>query len=570
MCFIRKRGRRRLNFIMDLVYVSYNSSKWIQACFQSVVQSVYNLKDIYIYVLDNNSSDDTVEKLYQCKKQYQEKLGGFEVIPSKTNWGFGKGNNIAFAKGKSDIVCFFNIDTELCSDTLQQLSNAVKNSDSSVAMWELRQFPYEHPKLYNPVTMEAAWSSGAAFAIRRNIFVQLNGFDEHIFMYAEDVDLSWRLRSFGYHIQYVPEAIIYHYSYKEAGEIKPIQYVNSIINNLLLRYRFGGRNDVFDGHKLFWKVILKQEPAFKNSRRLLLKKYFGHFIEIPHFRNKKVKGKAKDFSPMFVGFDYTTNRDGAFYVNERPSELPLVSVIVRTCGRPDILRETLLSLRNQTYKNIEIVVVEDGAPISKKMIENEFSDLRILYHASTEKVGRSRAGNIAMTMAHGVYFNFLDDDDVFLADHVEVLVHALQKTKAKAAYTFAFATPIIVKGRSPYSYEIKDYLGLHRHEFGRVELFHHNCLPIQSVMFDRDLYKENGGFDEKLDALEDWDLWVRFSLHTNFICIPKTTSLYRIPFDEKTNERRQKELDEALVIVRDKHKNYIPTLSVCDIAMIYR
>lgn len=69
---------------------------------------------------------------------------------------------------------------------------------------------------------------------------------------------------------------------------------------------------------------------------------------------------------MFVGFDYTTNRDGAFYVNERPSELPLVSVIVRTCGRPDILRETLLSLRNQTYKNIEIVVVEDGAPISKK------------------------------------------------------------------------------------------------------------------------------------------------------------------------------------------------------------
>lgn len=61
---------------MDLVYVSYNSSKWIQACFQSVVQSVYNLKDIYIYVLDNNSSDDTVEKLYQCKKQYQENLVG--------------------------------------------------------------------------------------------------------------------------------------------------------------------------------------------------------------------------------------------------------------------------------------------------------------------------------------------------------------------------------------------------------------------------------------------------------------------------------------------------------------
>lgn len=555
---------------MDLIYVTYNSSKWIDNCFQSVLKSSFDLNDIHIYVFDNNSSDDTIQKLNYCKEKYKSQLGSFEVISSKTNYGFGKGNNLAFQQGNSDIVCFFNIDTELCTDTLSQLSAEIQSSEENVAMWELRQFPYEHPKIYDPVTRDAQWCSGAAFAVRRSVFSRLNGFDDHIFMYAEDVDLSWRLRSFGYHIRYVPKAIIYHYSYREAGEVKPIQYVNSIINNLLLRYRFGSRHDIWEGHKLFWEVILKQEPAFKNSRQILLKKYIQHFGEILHFHNKKVKGESPEFSPLFVGFDYTTNREGAFYVNELPQETPLVSIIVRTCGRPDVLRETLLSLRNQTYSNIEIVVVEDGVSASQEMIDREFSDLNILYRASGKKIGRSSAGNMAMKMAHGVYLNFLDDDDVFFADHVEVLVHTLLKTKAPVAYAFGYATPIVVNSKSPYQYEIKDYLGIHHQVFSRGELYHHNCLPIQCVMFEKRLFEENGGLDVTLNALEDWDLWVRYSLNNDFVCVKKTTSLYRIPHDKKVDAKRQKELDDALIVVREKHKKYIPTLSAYDIAMLYR
>ena len=98
---------------MDLVYVSYNSSKWVESCFRSIMCSDFNLKSIHVYVLDNSSTDDTLDKLYHCKEKYQDALGSFEVIPSDINYGFGKGNNIAFSKGNSDIACFFNIDTEL-------------------------------------------------------------------------------------------------------------------------------------------------------------------------------------------------------------------------------------------------------------------------------------------------------------------------------------------------------------------------------------------------------------------------------------------------------------------------
>ena len=548
--------------------MAYNSEKWIERCFSSLGKSEYDLKKINVYVVDNGSTDHTVEKLYQTKEKMQGQLGGFQVIESKENLGFGRGNNLGFSKGNSDLVCFFNMDTEVLPDTLTELANAVQHSDEDVALWELRQFPYEHPKLYDAVTMEGLWSSGAAFAMRREVYQKLGGFDEKIFMYAEDVDLSWRLRSFGYKIHYVPRAVIMHYSYEEAGVIKPNQHVYGVINNLMLRYRFGTFYDIVKGHLQFW-ALMGMPAAFPHSKKMLMQQYIRHFAKIPHFRSSKTHGKDKDFSPQFYGWDYSTCREGGYYVNELPSQTPKVSVIVRTCGRPSVLRETLISLRNQTYSNIEVVVVEDGANISQEMIQKEFSDMNIVYLSTGEKVGRSKAGNLAMEKASGKYLNFLDDDDLFYADHVEVLVSQLVKGTNRAAYAFAFETPIEVISKEPYRYSIKHYYGTHKQEFDKVMLCHHNYIPIQTIMFEKSLFEEYGGLDESLDALEDWDLWVRYSLHTDFTCVKKTTSVYRVPHDRKINAKRQKALDEALIVVRNKHKQYVQNVSVYDIAMMY-
>lgn len=554
---------------MDIVYVTYNSERWIDKCFKSLLISDVDLKDINVYVVDNASTDNSVELLYKAKSRMRDSLGNFEIIESKGNLGFGKGNNLGFLAGDSEVVCFFNIDTEILENTLSELKRSIKNSERDVAMWELRQFPYEHPKLYDAITLECLWSSGAAFAVRREVYQQLGGFDEKIFMYAEDVDLSWRLRSFGYKIKYVPKAIIMHYSYEEAGKIKPNQHVFGVINNLLLRYRFGSVTDILRGHIQFW-ALLHAPSAFPHSKKRLLKEYMAHFLKIAHFRSRNSRGNAQSFSPLFLGWDYSGNRDGGYYVNKLPTDNPKVSIIVRTCGRPAVLRETLVSLRNQTYQNLEIVVVEDGSPTASDMIASEFADLNIVYFSTGEKVGRSKAGNLAMERATGKYLNFLDDDDLFYADHVEVLVSALLSDDNKAAYSFAFETPIEVFSKEPYQYSVKHYYGTHKQAFDRIMLCHHNYIPIQAIMFERTLFEQYGGFDESLDALEDWDMWVRYSLHTDFTCVPKTTSIYRTPFDKRINAERQKALDDALVVVRNKHKSYMQNISVYDIAMMYQ
>ena len=549
--------------MFDLVYVCYNSEKWVEKCFSSLLHQNYDTKKLNVYIVDNASKDGTVDALEEFKRKHPDDFGAFEILKEDTNWGFGKANNLGFSKGQSDVVCFLNIDTEVFADTFLELEREAASANQNTAVWEFRQFPYEHPKLYDILTGETTWVSGAAFAVRRDVYKEVGGFDEKIFMYGEDVDLSWRIRAAGYKLVYAPRVIITHYSYTEAGEVKPTQHVYSLINNLLLRSRFSGPIANLRGHLAFWKHVIGGEAAFKGAKWKLIQGYFANLKRVPHFY---AKGKflKRPRVGQFIGWDYTTNPDGAFYENVLPDEEPLVSILVRTCGRPSVLRETLISLQRQTYQNIEVVVVEDGKPTAESMIKSEFSDMNILYHSTGKNVGRSKAGNLAMQLAHGTYLNFLDDDDLFFADHVEVLVANLIHSNCRAAYATSFETPIVVKSRDPYQYEITDCLCVHKQKFDRLLLFHHNYIPIQCIMFEKSLFEEYGGLAETVDALEDWDLWLRYSLYTDFEFVHKTTSVYRVPADKKINESRQEALDEALIVMRKKHENYFPRLSVAD------
>lgn len=555
--------------MIDIVYVTYNSEKWIRKSIESLIHSKFDISQINVVVVDNASNDNTLVILEEVREKVIHLINSFQIIKNITNVGFGKANNIGFSLCKSDIVCFINIDTEILDDTLSILMHEIDMSDNDVAMWEFRQLPYEHPKMYDPLTGETEWASGAAFAIRHKVYEEVGGFDEQLFMYVEDVDLSWRIRSRGYKIKYVPRVRIYHYTYENGNVLKLNQQVYGLINSLLLRYRFGTIKDIVSGHLMVCKRLIHKENI-SGIRKAIVYAYIKHFSKVVHFYQRgKFKKKNSNFSPRFIGVDYTSNRFGAFYESKVPSEYPIVSVIVRTCGRPSVLRETLLSLENQTYPNVEIIVAEDGENKSEHMIRNDFQNMNIVYFATNEKVGRSKVGNLAMQKASGKYLNFLDDDDLFFADHIEVLVSELEKSSAKAAYSVGLETAIDVKSKEPYIYDVKNSRTVHHQKFDKLMICHHNYIPIQCIMFEKELFAQYGGFDESVDALEDWDLWVRFSLYTDFIYVEKTTSIYRVPFSRKTNEERQRALDDALVVMREKHKGYQRLVDVSTLASLY-
>lgn len=541
---------------LDIVIVTYNSEKWMKNCITSIEKSKgIDLNDINLYVIDNVSKDGTIKLLESLKEN--TKLGSFNILNSGENLGFGKANNKAFEEGKSDYVLFLNPDTEMEEDTLSNLFEAIQNASDEFGAFELRQKPYEHPKIYDPITGETSWCSGACIVVKREVFKKVGGFDKNIFMYAEDVDLSWNIRMHGYKLMYVPKSAIKHYSYSEANQVKPTQYYYSLINNLNLRLKYGNYRKFFRWMNEYIK-ILRRPDIFEGSKKGLKKVFRENLKNIKYYstwkHQKENKKLIKNFKPDFLMFDYEVNRLGAFIENVDVDENPKVSVIVRTCGRPNVLRETLISLRNQTYKNIEIVIVEDGENKSEKMINEEFSDLNIVYQATNAKVGRCVGGNTALKLATGDYFNFLDDDDLFYADHVETLVKELIRNKEyKVAYALSYESKIEVISREP-KYVYKEYSKqlAHNKEFSRLTLLTRNAFPIQCVMFSRELYEKYGGFDLELDNLEDWELWARYSLENPFLFVQKVTSIYRVPYKTEEYGKRQEEIDYYYKAAQEK------------------
>lgn len=246
---------------------------------------------------------------------------------------------------------------------------------------------------------------------------------------------------------------------------------------------------------------------------------------------------------------------------------PLVSIIVRTCSRPNVLRLALESIQKQTYPNIEVIVVEDGSNDSEKMLREEYGNLPIKYFYMKEKAGRTKTGNFALAQASGKYLNFLDDDDMLYPNHVEVLVQALEGSTCYAAYSIAEESQIVVKSKDPYEARERRKLIRYTQPFNRILLYHYNYIPIQSILFARELYEHLGGFDEELDVLEDWDLWVRYSTRTDFIYIDKVTSVYHVPFVKKKKMERNISLYSAQKAIQQKFEEYDLKMNI---GQIYR
>lgn len=250
---------------------------------------------------------------------------------------------------------------------------------------------------------------------------------------------------------------------------------------------------------------------------------------------------------------------------------PLVSVIVRTCQRPEVLKNALNSIREQTYKNIQVVVVEDGENRSEAMLAEEFRDLDYIYEATGKRTGRCAAGNRGLEVASGEFINFLDDDDLLFSEHVQLLVSALMKDELGAVYAVAEERQIIVRSDNPYCYKVKRKRIRFRQPFHRLLLYTSNYIPIQSIMFRRDLFIQWGGFDRQLDTLEDWDLWVRYSTHTEFGFVDQVTSCYHIPYKKNDREQRSADLKRYMDLIHEKFTGYGISLSVEDInrEMVY-
>lgn len=158
---------------------------------------------IEILILDNG--DATAAEVRGTKL-------GVRYLPPRGNIGFSKGMNLllaeAFGNGlATDFLCL-NPDGLLHRDFFKQMI-AFRNR-YPLALLEGREFPEEHPKVYDVDTFDTPWATGAALMIPKSAYSALGGFDEDFFMYCEDVDYCWRARAKGIPVKHVSGALFSH------------------------------------------------------------------------------------------------------------------------------------------------------------------------------------------------------------------------------------------------------------------------------------------------------------------------------------------------------------------------
>ena len=569
--------------VLTLSIVTYNSEKWLEAFFGSLLKQDLPCDQIALCVLDNGSTDGTYAALQARLATTGGAIGqrfASVQLHQGANIGFGAGHNYNLALAQTSFFWVTNVDLEFEHDTLttllrtaqQDVAQSPEQAGAKVAAWECRQKPYEHPKDYHPVTGDTTWCSSACVLFKTEALKAIKGYEPLLFLYGEDVELSYRLRDQGYTLRYVPNATVWHFTYEEAAQIKPQQFLGSTLANVLLRCRYGRRHEVLQGFAMF-AGLFAMRPLFPGMRRKLLAQSFKLMQLAPKFLSTRRKSQAKF---PFRMWDYEMARDGAFYeypvAAQSPIEhakaskqgAPLVSVLMRTMpGRAGKLQEAISSVANQTYAHlggpIELVVVEDGGQgveSAKAALDTLRSSgvLAKVVYVPLPKSGRCVAGNKALEAATGQLCCFLDDDDLFYADHLEVLVSEwLKQPQLGAVYSLSYEVRTHVHSEEPWVYDNVMHSLIHRQPFSRPTLWHHNYFPIQTVLFQRKLFEEYGGFDLDLENLEDWNLWVRYSLKNDFKLVPRVTSLYRVPDQLDKALQRQAVLDDYYVKAKAKH-----------------
>ncbi len=158
------------------------------------------------------------------------------------NIGFGAAHNqmAARAADPCEYLLLLNPDAVPHYDCLRELVT-VAEREPRAALVEAAQFPIEHPKSYDPATLETDWCSAACLLVRRPHFLELGGFDPALFLYCEDVDLSWRAWLGGWRCLYVPSARCLHVTEgQDLTKDRSAEGFPSHLGHLYLRRKYFG------------------------------------------------------------------------------------------------------------------------------------------------------------------------------------------------------------------------------------------------------------------------------------------------------------------------------------------
>jgi GT2 family glycosyltransferase len=302
----------------SIIIVTWNALDHIQRFLPAVTKTTY--PSFEIIIADNASEDKTADWV-------NENFPLCRVVKLDKNYGYCGGNNRAAKQAKGDILIFLNNDAEPKSDWLNGLDESFKNPDVGVVQPKIKSvenpdyfeyagaaggfidkmgYPFCRGRIFDYVekdrgqydtSSEIFWASGAAIAVRKNLFESLGGFDEDFEFHMEEIDFCWRTHKLGFKVFYQPDSIVYHLGGGSLPMGNPRKVFYNYRNNITMMTKNLDHNPVF---RVFGRLCLDGIAGAKslvsgkpNDTWAIIRAHFAYYSKLAGTLKKRRNLKEK-------------------------------------------------------------------------------------------------------------------------------------------------------------------------------------------------------------------------------------------------------------------------------------
>lgn len=213
----------------------------------------------------------------------------------------------------------------------------------------------------------------------------------------------------------------------------------------------------------------------------------------------------------------------AFRPSARTVNAPLVSVVLPTLNRSALLPRSIGSVLNQTHRDLELIVVDDGSSEDLKPLVESFHDNRLRYLRRDKSGGPAAARNSGVAAARGAFIAFQDSDDEWLLDKLQVQIAALQADSGRHGGVISGLLRFGQRGMQAYldspsgkPRTLDEAMAIRN----ATRYVHTQCWLIR-----RDVLAEAGPFDEALRLWDDWELLIRIARLKPVLLLPRPLTI---------------------------------------------
>lgn len=191
------------------------------------------------------------------------------------------------------------------------------------------------------------------------------------------------------------------------------------------------------------------------------------------------------------------------------SEDPLVSVIIPTYNRGNVVSRAINSALNQSIENIEVIVVDDGSTDDTRQVINRIDDSRVIYLFQENK-GANAARNTGLKQSQGEFITFLDSDDALRKEYLAKSINSIRNSSKECVGAATSYTMHTNDGKRKWV--IPD------RELGLDDFRHGNPVgSFSSVLFHKSVIEKVGFLDENLPSIQDYDYYIRIARNHTII-----------------------------------------------------